>query len=90
MSVDEDEDYNDDGNSDEEDRQPDGENDEVYGEDGDEDNDDLLQDDPPSTPGIAMRQLSTLVTSSVGRADNHPTNTFRAVPSNLSSRYTQV
>ena len=30
----EDEDYNDDGNSDEEDRQPDGENDEVYGEDG--------------------------------------------------------
>jgi hypothetical protein len=86
----EDEDYNDDGNSDEEDRQPDGENDEVYGEDGDEDNDDLLQDDPPSTPGIAMRQLSTLVTSSVGRADNHPTNTFRAVPSNLSSRYTQV
>ena len=86
----EDEDYNEDGNSDEEDRQPDGENDEEYGEDGDEDDDDLLQDDPSSTPGIAMRQLSNLVTSSAGRGDNHPTDTYRGVPSNLSSRYTQI
>ena len=37
-----------------------------------------------------MRQLSNLVTSSAGRGDNHPTDTYRGVPSNLSSRYTQV
>ena len=86
----EDEDYNEDGNSDEEDRQPDGENDEEYGEDGDEDDDDLLQDDPSSTPGIAMRQLSNLVTSSAGRRIT--ILPIRTGPCQviLSSRYTQV
>ena len=90
INDDEDEDYNDVDNSDEDDQQPTGENDDTYGEERDDDNDEVLQDDPPSTPGIAMRQLSTLVTGSASRGDDHSTDTYRAAQSNLNSRYTRV